>query len=391
MQGDQNTGPLPRWRAIARWCCAVGVGVASGMGAGGAAASTARAGPGDAATPTEIAASTASVLRAFTDVFTVPADLPLQPPLRQDAQRMGQAHVEQLRSWVAAWPAQIRAALPAGAVLSRPQLDQAMWSRFYNELTAWRLAAGTPGSGTVVTQAATLPARACRDLTHLGPWSELLVLAQALPPERRAQAMQAELQLLQRWGRWPEPPPIPPVSLDDQTRNLAADPPGTSPPMAPALAAVLFSTQPAPLSPRQRCLARLWRLQAALAAGLPNDAAWAAYVYASAPKADSWSDAPAGAAAGEGEYPTLARRFVVQGTVLVEVQVDAKGQILGSRIANRKLTAMEQAGVRPLAFETLLDEASLKRAARVAVAPPPAADLKNGVALRRLELVWRLD
>lgn len=391
MRKDHGTGPRRWWRAIRRWCCAVGVGAAWGLGAGCAAASSAGSGPGGAATETEIAASTASVLRAFTDVFTAPADLPLQPAMRQEAQRIGQAHVEQMRTWVAGWPAQIRAALPAGAVLSRAHLDQAMWSRFYNEITAWRLAAGAPGSGTVVAQADTLPMHACRDLTHLGPWSELLVLAQALPPERRAQAMQAELQVLQRWGRWPAPPPIPPVSLDDQTRSLFADPPEKSPPMAPALAAVLFTTQPAPLSPRQRCLARQWRLQAALAAGLPKDAVWAAFVYASSPKADAWSAAPAGTAADEGDYPTLARRFVVVGTVLVEVQVDAQGRILGSRIANRSLTAMEQAGVRPLAFETLLDEASLKRAARVAQAPPPAADLKNGVALRRLELVWRLD
>ncbi len=387
MRGDQGTGPRRRWRAISRWCCAAGVGAAWVWGAGCAAAST--AGPGDAATDTEIAASTASVLRAFTDVFTVPADLPLQPALRQDAQRMGQAHVAQLRTWVDAWPAQIRAALPAGAVLSRARLDQAMWSRFYNELTAWRLAAGVPGSGTVVDQADALPLRACRDFGHTSPWPGLLVLAQALPPERQAQALRAEQQLLQRWGQWPAPPPVPQVSLDDQTRSLIAEPPH-APAMVPVLAAAFFANEQPPTNPRLRCLSRLWRLQAALAARLPADAAWAAFTYASSPKIDDWMPAAAGASTDNAEYPTLARRFEVQGTVLVEVQLDAQGRILGSRIASRNLTAMEQVGVRPLAFETLLDEASLKRAAREAMPPPAAADLKDGVARRRLELVWRL-
>lgn len=390
MLGVHGAGLGTCWFAIKRRCRAVGVGAAWGLAAACAAASPTDPGSAGAATEAEIAATTASVLRAFSDVFALPADLRLQPSLRQDAQRMGQAHVEQLRTWVAAWPAQIRAALPAGAVMSRAQLDRAMWSRFYNELTAWRLAAGTPGSGTVLAQADALPLRACREFSHTSPWPGLLLLAQALPPERQAQALRAEQQLLQRWGQWPEPPPVPQVSLDDQTRSLIAEP-QQAPAMVPVLAAAVFANEPPPANPRLRCLSRLWRLQAALAARLPADAARAAFAYASTPKIDDWIPAPAGAAADDGEYPTLARRFEVQGTVLVEVQLDAQGRMLGSRIASRNLTAMDQVGVRPLAFETLLDEASLKRAARVAMPPPAAADLKDGVARRRLELVWRLE
>ena len=76
------------------------------------------------------------------------------------------------------------------------------------------------------------------------------------------------------------------------------------------------------------------------------------------------SGAATGTTATEDGYPRQARRFDVERSVRVEFRVDAQGRVLASRIVERRLRARDRQGSRPLAFETLLDEASLERVAR---------------------------
>ena len=80
--------------------------------------------------------------------------------------------------------------------------------------------------------------------------------------------------------------------------------------------------------------------------------------------------------------------FEIEGTVRVEVEVDAQGSLLSARIKERSIKVPGLHGARPVAFETALDEASLARA-RLAWKRPPATTTEAGV--KTLEFVWRLE
>ena len=65
-------------------------------------------------------------------------------------------------------------------------------------------------------------------------------------------------------------------------------------------------------------------------------------------------------------YPSVAAHFEVQGEVVVTGRARAEGPGLEApRVTARRLTVPGIRGVRPVAFETMRDRASLDRAAKV--------------------------
>jgi len=332
------------------------------------------------------------ILQAFERIFHLSDALPLRDDLKQSARAIAQEHLIRLRSHVATWLVQAQAAAP-DRPLDPGQRVSALYYRFSNELTAWRLAAGEPDSGTVTSLAEFVPLSACRHADMDGLWAMLMLQLQALPPDRQASALAAEAALLQRWGQWPEPPaPVEP-SLADLTQalltNLDQAPASLAPPMLPALASVLMRDPiPRARSVSRHCADHLWRLQAALAHGRPRAQALAAYAQAAAPRPGDRSE---GLTADSDGYPALARRYLVEGKVTVALTTDARGRVLGARVLRRQLQAMDQKGSRPLAYELLLDAASLEQAMQMPAKVPPPAELVNGVHRRDVEFVWKLE
>ena len=106
--------------------------------------------------------------------------------------------------------------------------------------------------------------------------------------------------------------------------------------------------------------------------------------------AADWLPYPAVDAARPPDYPPLAGIYEVQGSVVLQLKIDAEGQFKGATVVDRKLSVPGLQGARPLAFETSLDEATIALAAKATYSKPEPSQLSNGVMTARKEYAWTL-
>jgi hypothetical protein len=143
-----------------------------------------------------------------------------------------------------------------------------------------------------------------------------------------------------------------------------------------------------------RCLLRQWALRSASTSrSTESEPAWHAYIYDVTPHVHHWMpQSPRQKDPRDTSgYPHLAKRFAVEGKTVVEVTLNDAGVVQGSRVVARRVTVPGIEGVRAVAFETVFDDASLGRVKSMAHESPKPEQLKEGVARRRIELVWKLQ
>ena len=147
--------------------------------------------------------------------------------------------------------------------------------------------------------------------------------------------------------------------------------------MAPGLAGRLFDRDRKPGKPDgmerwDKCAKGQWWLASQLAAGKVDKlAALTIYRYSTMANADEYAPtsvrqqaAPARPGDGKSAYPPVAAYFGAEGSTTVEALTDGQGKFIKAKVLARKITVPGVHDNAPVAFETLLDTASLDQAAK---------------------------
>jgi hypothetical protein len=334
-------------------------------------------------------------------VFDVPQNLSVDPGLREAGEAMAQALLDRmrpiLRTWIEEERARVGASAPSGDV------DRHVLARLVNELALWQLDRVGGEHEQAWLEVAQKPG-ICRADSTDSLFARRLLWLQAATPARRTAMQAGEVELLRRFGTLrdavPERPTVPAFEraerLLQQIKSGGARPPVAMPPV---LAAQLFGPDDSvdALAAESRCALHQWWLQNALRDTSPKpDEAALVFRYAQLADASRLLSVPPAASADKAQvqadgYPDLARSFIVQGRIVVEALVDEQGRLRRARVIQRDLNVPGIHGIRPVAFETTLDQASTDRAKTVKFQKPDPAKLKGGESAQRIEFVWRLE
>lgn len=322
------------------------------------------------------AALVTQVLAWNRGAFELPDEVTLDPPLRDALAQLAHDHLEHLRTLLPAWIAEERAAAKNPA-LRGGELASALYRRSINELAIWSVESAGPAHDEAWLKAVLAPT-ACRDLAP-GFFAQRAEHIQAAPVESRPALLAAEKVLLSRWGTQreglaPRPSAAEMAAADQAVERLREGLPVAAAPMTPFLAGQLFARDREPGKPDrwERCAKSQWWLLSELADG-KTDRMQALTVYRYSTMLDAADFVPhgfkpkAGAAKevdGRPDYPLAATYFHVEGNVSLQASTDEQGRAYKAEITARQLRVPGVLGNRPLAFETLLDEASLDYARR---------------------------
>jgi hypothetical protein len=327
--------------------------------------------------------------------FAVPDDIPLDPPLREAAERMAQEHAARVRELLPVWIAQERAASGTENLRSAA-LSHLIFRRVLNEEAIWWVEGGGQANDDAWLKAALAP-KACSQLppTYFG---RRMAMIQSAPLESRPALLAAEREMLLRWGTKRQSLPRRPeaAELDAAARAitlLRAGMPVTVEPMTPFLAWQLFMRNRKPGKPDrwEQCAQSQWWLASQLADG-KADRTKALAVYRYSTMLDVGDFVPSsvmkGPAAtrpedGKQTYPPAARYFDAEGSTTVEVETDVNGKFVDARVVGREITVPGVRDNPPVAFEALFDAAALDYFAKRSY-----ADGKAG--RHEFKLVWRL-
>lgn len=309
-----------------------------------------------------------------------------------------EAHIERMRPVLRAWAAE-----EFGVVDSLPSLLKA-WrridARFVNEFALWRLPSPGPEYDAIWLRALQRPA-ACRSVNDGRLVSTQVAFMQAVPPAERKRLLDGERWLLAQWGRErPDLPQRPSVAqselVDQATSQIRAGLDLKWPAMPPALAARVLRDSVGPLPPAEMCARDQWGLRLALTQGGSRDAqALVQYRYAVMPTVGAMAPPPPDWLrsvddAGPSSYPRLATYYGVEGRTTLEVQFDTAGHFVSARVVDRAISVPGIRDSRPVAFETVFDEASLARAAAIAYPGQGSASAPSGDSRGRMDIIWKL-
>lgn len=329
--------------------------------------------------------------RARVD-FQVPANLGLGPALQERLQALVREHHLRLDAAAATW---LREWSAPGQAPEAP-LPQMLWARYFNELVLWQIDRADAVDDSRLLQAYR-HAGLCGSPLAGRPFGLWLAMLQRLPEPEREAAVRAQETLLARWGQpraeLPERPAEPWLNTARtalQSLRAATRPEG-EPPAPPSLVWTYLIAKPSTLALADRCALAVWMIQreplasapAAVRAGqLRLALAWDIQHDLPLPKASADTEAPGATS----DYPPQARRFGVEGDVVVSGLVPPSGKGLDRPVvAERRLQVPGLGNTRAAAFETLLDEASLRLAQR-----GRAANKLPGQAAS-ITINWRLD
>lgn len=334
----------------------------------------------------------------FALAFELPPALAVDSELRTAVNAMVQAQQPRIAGLLSDWFAQEQARDPATA---RPTLQFRVATRLINEFALWQLdSAGAQYDATM--QRARAHPRVCEwPAESLSPFAQRVLVWQHVPAAQRSALLAAEAGLLQRLG---EPRPMAPArpvpSADewawDQVEALIKRKVLPPVPMPPLLAwRTLNDMAETALQSKEstRCVLRQWSLAMAErdSSGALSEADSLALRYADVTDANRWiHHVPAGTVQAI-DYPALAREVGLEGLVTVLFRIDAQGKVQQAWIEKRVLSVPLIRGQRPVAFETLLDAASLARVRAGPHEPPKEVTLKHGLAVRRIEYDWKLQ
>ncbi len=312
--------------------------------------------------------------------FALPADLPLDPALHEAAEAMTRSHLGRLRDWL----------LATASAVPEPR---ALYARYANELALWQLDAADADHERLTLELMRHP-RYCQVQTGKSLWSDWLLTVQLLPEPQRQLALQAQQRRLDRWGQQRDlvlERPVPSLAerAEPLLRQLRAPVrPEALPPLTPFLAYQLLALKPQPVPVSQRCAHAAWWLAAQpagadareLSALMRHALLW--------DEVHRWQRVGRGEQlrAGDGGYPAAAQRLHLEADVTVTgvVRPDRNG-LEQARIVARRPFIADLPAQRWAAFETLLDQASLERAARQRL-----SDTAKPGQAESLELNWRL-
>ncbi|WGG49881.1 hypothetical protein [Rugamonas sp. DEMB1] len=333
-------------------------------------------------------------------IFNLPSNLALDPPLRQAANQIAQEHLARVRTLAPVWIAQERAVAGNPGLLSRAP-SQSLNFRSINELAIWSVESGGPAQDEAWLKAALAPA-SC-NAPSSAYFAQRIAMIQAAPLDSRPALLAGERELLSRWGtKRQHLPPRPTTqeldAADHAIARMRAGLPVVAEPMAPALARRLFDRDRKPGQSTgsnrwHKCAKSQWWLASQLASG-KIDKMTALTLYRYSTMADARDYAPAsvvqeGATARPNEeqpaYPPVAALFNVEGSTTVEAHTDDQGKFLKAQVVSRKITVPGVYDNAPIAFESLLDAASLDYAEKRKKYPP------GNNSTVRFELQWHLS
>ena len=321
---------------------------------------------------------------------------------KQAALAMVAEHLPRVRSLMLTWWQQeLQAAQPQLAA------DRAI-ARVYNEFALWSLDSAGPAHDALLLQALQNET-ACHPLAE--PVTEMdqrLSRLRSLPGEALQKALAHERELLARWGQartLPSARPLPVAAWLEKVRK--GDTAGLLP-LPNTLRTYGPDARPGQRKELSRaraldrCLLHHWALRSELARPeVQADPAAPARALArfreglaiQLPELLWMSREAAGTPLKSDDgYPELPKRFGVEGSVTLVVELDAKGQLLNAEVQERQLRVPGiPAEVRPVVFETLLDDASLARAKGMAYRAPAGDKLKDGVMRATQPFVWALQ
>jgi hypothetical protein len=327
--------------------------------------------------------------------FALPDDLALDEPLRQAATQVAQEHVARLRKLWPVWIAQERA--ESGDLNLRGNaLSQPLYLRAINEMAIWTIESGGPAQDDAWLKAALAPT-ACRSLfpSYL---AQRIAMIQAAPLDARPALLAGERELLSRWGtKRPSLPPRPLAAdlaaVDQAITRLRAGLPVTAEPMTAYLAGQVFNRDrnPGKSDRWEQCAKSQWWLASQLARGkVDRTAALTLYRYSMMLDVHEFVPTTVGQKAaatrpteGKPAYPPVAAYFQAEGSTTVQAETDALGKFLKARVISRKIAVPGVRDNPPVAFETLLDAASLDYAEKRSYPAGKATTLQ-------FEMVWRL-
>lgn len=312
--------------------------------------------------------------------FTVEPDSRFDDEMRAAAEAMQAEHLPRVKALLEAWLLE---------ELKQPQPNRAfarMQARLANELAIWGRDTTGPAQDAALAQALQRSG-VCRPVgSKLGDLVVRLALLRDLPPDVRREALQAERQLLARWGQPRQVDETPPLDAEEQLLRVRALGLPPKKPVPPVLAHVYLGdvddTRRDPLlaGVDARCAMHQWaganvaQFRAALAAQAP-DLFWQSRVDAVAPTAD------------DNPFPRMPNYFSATGLVTVQADVNAQGRLVRLSVVKRELQVPGLRDVRPFAFEGMFDLATLAKARSMDWA---AAAPKEGVKTVQREFVWGL-
>lgn len=334
-----------------------------------------------------------NIVRWREGTLSVSDAVALDPDLRASAAALTAEHLKRLRALIPTWIAEERAAAK-NPTLSSAALAAPLFARLINEMAFDAIDSAGPEHDRLLRQAVLSP-EACRYWVGTA-FARRLSMIQAAPAEIRPALLSAEATLLSRWGRpRPDLPPRPAKAQLDAAEHavtlLRQGLPTSALPMTPFLAGRAFHPDRKPDTPDywQKCARNQWWLRSQLADGKTDPVqALTLFRYAMLAPADEFvpkdyrSGPPPTGELAMKQYPRAAEYFNVQGTTTVRVALDGKGTLLSATVIDRKIRVAGVRNARPLAFETVFDQASLDSSKERTYPTGPAA--------AQFETVWNL-
>lgn len=338
----------------------------------------------------------ASLVGWRRQTLAMASDQELEAPLAEAVDQLVQAHLKGLPAVLMAWLAEERAAT-GNPGLEGGVLSKALFQRSLNEM-AIATVESLGQDADRAWLAAVLAPKAC---SFLPPqhFARQVAMIQAAPLELRPALLAALKEQFARWGTQrralPERPPAAELaSADRALTRLRQSLPVDAAPMSPYLAGQVFARNRKADKPDrwEQCARSQWWLQSQLAAGRTEPArALAIYRYSTmldvsdfVPEAFKAEAQRPGAGDGKPAYPRAASFFQVQGLTQVAVSLDAEGHATRAEVIARKLSVPGVRGNRPVAFETLLDEAAVTYARQRNYPTGQARETS-------FEMMWNLD
>lgn len=331
----------------------------------------------------DLRAEMSRVFKAYvTPRFTVQDGDELDPETKAAARDMQAEHLPRVQALMERWLTEELQLVSSGRSALRR-----MQARLTNEFALWGRDSVGEAQDAALAQVLQVPGMCRPPSSNAGELVMRLARLRSLPAAQRQQAVQAERELLARWGQPRAVSDAEPLAAEDALLQLRATGQAPKVPLPPVLAFYYLGDDedrrgdPVVADPSTRCALHQW-------AGA-NPAQFRAAMAMQG--ADFYGIDRRGAAARkdeDGGYPSIATFLGTRGVVTVEAEVNPEGRVVRAQVIKRDVRVPGISGVRPFAHEGTLDLASLARAREVDWS---AAAPKQGLNKVTREFGWSLS